>query len=224
MHAQQEFGTKDVFSHVIGDMAKAISERRGEGKQEQFVRAGVAAAMIVDLEPQTIIEVMLSGHCVMFHEVMTDSIRDTLRGELDAHRHGTRSNIVAMNKAFHINLDRLDRSQNRQAIGRGGAPEIPETPEEMPRDNTSAHAPSQVAPPDAESPTPQDTQPDAAKAQIPPAVQSPDVAPPNAAIEVHNPGLATPRTVGQMGDNAPVQAASDQIATQRPSGSVSSPT
>jgi hypothetical protein len=105
------FGTKELFSHVIGDMAKAISERNGESKQQQFVRSQAAVHTILSFLPRDAIEAMLAGHCVMFHEVITDSIRETLRGEVDNMRQSTRGNLVALNKAFNGNLDRLRRFQ-----------------------------------------------------------------------------------------------------------------
>jgi hypothetical protein len=67
--------------------------------------------------PRDAIEALLAGHCVMFHEVMVDSVHDTLRGELDTMRRGTRSNLVALNKAFNGNLDRLERYQLRPSEG-----------------------------------------------------------------------------------------------------------
>jgi hypothetical protein len=171
MHAQAEFGVKDVFTHAIGDMAKAICERPGEGKQAQFVRARVAAAMIVDFLPRDAVQVMLAGHCVMFHEVMTDSILDTLRGQLDTMRTGTRSNIVALNRAFHMNLDRLDRYQTRQAAG--------EAAEQAPRTESTAEASppeAPVLPPEAAAPTYQDP-PMAAAQEVPVASATPSTGP-----------------------------------------------
>ena len=103
MQAEQEFGVREVFSHVIGDMAKAISERSGEGKLEQFIRARVAAAMIVDLEPRDVMQVMLAGHCVMFHEVMTDSVHETLRGELPGPVR--RATLTRFDQVFGLGLE-----------------------------------------------------------------------------------------------------------------------
>lgn len=115
MHAHQEFAAKDILDHIIDDMANAISQRPDEGPGHQDVRARVATAMMEDLRPSDVAQVMLAGHCVMFHAVLTDSFRDTLRGEMDTMRRGTCSNLVAMNNSFHMNLDRLDRYQTRDA-------------------------------------------------------------------------------------------------------------
>jgi hypothetical protein len=65
-----EFSVKDVVTHVIDDIAKAISEHQGEGKQNQSVRAGVATTMIQDFHPSDVVQVMLAGQCVMFHAVI----------------------------------------------------------------------------------------------------------------------------------------------------------
>jgi len=121
VQARQDFSVQNVCFHIISDMAKAVSERAGEGQQTQYTRAGVAAAMIADLNPQDTLQAMLAGHCVMFHELLNDSVQDTLRGEKDARRRGTRGNIVAMNHAFHANLNCLERRQNRPAEAREDA-------------------------------------------------------------------------------------------------------
>lgn len=123
MNETSEFGFKELFSHVVGDMAKAVSERPGKSKQQQFVRSQVAVHMIMSLLPRDVIEAMLAGHCVMYHELMNDSVLTTLRGEPDATRRATRGNIVALNKVFHGNLDRLERYRLRPDEGRRDAAE-----------------------------------------------------------------------------------------------------
>jgi hypothetical protein len=117
MQAQPEFGFKQLLTHVIGDMARALSERSGEDKQHQATRTQSAVHTIMGFRPRDAIEAMLAGHCVMFHELMTDSTRGTLRGEMDNVRRATRSNIVAMDRSFNASLDRLERCQNRVSDG-----------------------------------------------------------------------------------------------------------
>jgi hypothetical protein len=65
--------------------------------------------------PRDAIEAMLAGHCLMFHELIVDSVRLTLNGEPAPARRATRGNIVAMDKAFGNNLARLERYRTRQA-------------------------------------------------------------------------------------------------------------
>jgi hypothetical protein len=122
MRTQPEFGFKEHFSHIVGDMAKAVSERAGETKQQQLIRTQAAVLTIMSMLPRDAIEVMLAGHCLMFHELLTDSIHNTLRGEVDTTRRATRSGIVAMSRAFGSNLQRLERYQGRPAEGRRDAP------------------------------------------------------------------------------------------------------
>ena len=117
MDTQPAFGFKELLTCLIADMAKAISERNGETRQRQFTRSQAATAMILGFRPRDAIEAMLAGHCVMFHEVIVDSVRDTLRGELDTVRRGTRSNLVALNKSFAGNLGLLERYQLRPSEG-----------------------------------------------------------------------------------------------------------
>jgi len=65
--------------------------------------------------PRDLIETVLAGRCVMFHELVVDSIHHTLRGELDTTRRATRATIVAMDKAFGNNLARFERYRTRSA-------------------------------------------------------------------------------------------------------------
>ncbi len=123
MDTQSTLSFQELFNQVVGDMAKAVSERNGETKSGQFIRFQAAAQMIMGFLPRDAIEAMLAGHCVMFHEMMTDSIRDTLRGEADTTRRGTRAGIIAMDKAFGANLTRLERYKLRISQGQRDAPE-----------------------------------------------------------------------------------------------------
>lgn len=122
MDTQPAFGFKELLTHIVGDMAKAMCERNGETKQQEFSRSQAAAHTIMGFLPRDAIEAMLAGHCVMFHEMMVDSVRDTLRGEMDTMRRATRSSIVAMDKRFGNNLARLERFQKRPSEGRRDAP------------------------------------------------------------------------------------------------------
>jgi len=81
--------------------------------------------MIMGFLPRDVIEVMLAGHCVMLHEVMTANVHDTLRGETGRVRRGPGSNLIGLNKAFNDNLDRLERYRLRPAEGRRDTPEVP---------------------------------------------------------------------------------------------------
>jgi hypothetical protein len=112
---QPPFGPNDVLTHIITDMAQAVSWRRDEPESRRLVRAQAAARTIVAFQPRDAIEAMLAGHCVMFHELIVDSVQTTLRGELDSTRRATRSGIVAMDKAFGANLLRLEQYRTRQA-------------------------------------------------------------------------------------------------------------
>jgi hypothetical protein len=143
MDTQAEFGFKQLFSHVVGDMAKAVCERNGESEQQQFVRSQAAVHTIMSLLPRDVIEAMLAGHCVMFHAVMTDSIRETLRGEIDTMRRGTRSNIVALNKVFCDNLDRLERHQSRPEEGRRDMP-VTQPAQAQPETGIAAKTPASL--------------------------------------------------------------------------------
>jgi hypothetical protein len=120
-------------------MANAICERFGETKQQQAVRAMSAAHAIMGFMPRDVAEVTIAGHCVMFHELMTDSVRLTLRGETGPMRRATRSSIVAMDNAFGKNLERLEHYQTRNAEGSRDAAEVPRAEREL-VDRLARHA------------------------------------------------------------------------------------
>ena len=122
------FGFKDLLTHIVGDVAQAVCERNGETKARQAGRSQAAVFTIMGFLPRDAIEAMLAGHCVMFHELMVDSVHDTLRGELDTTRRATRGGIVAMDRAFANNLSRLERYQLRPAEGRRDGAEAAPTP------------------------------------------------------------------------------------------------
>src|SRR3954447_9783972 len=106
-----EIGLKELLTHVIGDIAKALSERNGESRDQQIGRLQAATYAIMAFSPNDPIQLILAGHCVMFHALIVDSVRATLSGQPEATRRATRSGIVAMNRAFANNLARLERRQ-----------------------------------------------------------------------------------------------------------------
>jgi hypothetical protein len=144
MDSEPPFGFKELFTHVVGNIAKAMCERNGETKQQQHTRSRAAAHLIMSLLPRDAVEAMLAGHCVMFHELMLDSLRETLRGEMDTMRQSTRNSIVAMNKCFMGNLDRLARYQNRPADGSRDQPDAKR--ERVPNGSPAAPSPSPAIP------------------------------------------------------------------------------
>jgi hypothetical protein len=124
MTTTPEFGFNELFTCVVGEIAKAICERSGETAQQQFARSQAAVHMIMGFLPRDVVEALLAGHCVMLHETMLAGVHDTLVGEAVAMRRSTRGAIVAMNKEFNSNLGHLERYQARPSQGRRDAPEL----------------------------------------------------------------------------------------------------
>jgi hypothetical protein len=133
-----------LLDHVIGDMAQAVSQRRDEPQSKRLARVQAAAQTIAAFQPRDAVEAMLAGHCVMFHELIVDSIQITLRGELDASRRATRSGIVAMDKAFGANLLRLEQYRTRQADSTAEAAE-PAVPRAIVPRATVSRAETEIA-------------------------------------------------------------------------------
>jgi hypothetical protein len=121
METRPPFAFKELFTFLIGDMAKAVCGRSGEPQQQKATRAEAASHMILGFLPRDVIEGMLAGHCMMFHELMVDTVRHTLLGEMDTTRRATRSGIVEMDKCFARNLTRLEGYQRRPAEGQRDA-------------------------------------------------------------------------------------------------------
>jgi hypothetical protein len=136
MDTASTFGFQDLFTVAITDMAKAGSERNGESEAQQFARYQAAIHMIMGFSPRDVSEVLLAGHCVMLHEVMTAEVHDSLRGEAT----GNRRSVIALNKAFNDNLNRLERYRQRPAEGRRDAPAASPIAEAAPAEPTARPA------------------------------------------------------------------------------------
>jgi hypothetical protein len=109
MTAQPTFSLIDNLTQVVGGIARAVCRRPGEAQPQQMVRSQTAAHTVMEFQPRDSIEAMIAGHCVMFHEMIVDSVHTTLGGELVENQRATRGTIVAMDKAFGNNLTRLER-------------------------------------------------------------------------------------------------------------------
>jgi hypothetical protein len=116
MDTQPTFGRNELLTHVVGGIAKAVSDRAGESRQQQLTRSQAAVHTIMEFRPGNAIEAILAGHCLMFHEMIIDSVHTTLRGEDAPARRATRANIVAMDTAFGNNLTRLEHYRHAEAV------------------------------------------------------------------------------------------------------------
>ena len=143
MQPQRQFSVPELFSHVVSDAALSVSRRAGEATEQESLRAQAAVHAIMGFQPTDMVEAMLAGQCVMFHELMFDTIRTMFRGELAPNSRATRNSIVAMDRAFGNNLARLERCQRRAPKDRDEVAR-----EDGPR-QTSAPAPVEAAPPEA---------------------------------------------------------------------------
>ena len=117
MDPHQPLSFTQLFTHLITEIARAAAVRPHQTEARLRFRTQIIAQMILGLAPRDVLEVMLAGQTVMLHGVLTDSIRDMLEGEMDTLRRGTRANIVALNRAFMTNLDRLESCQRRPSQG-----------------------------------------------------------------------------------------------------------
>jgi hypothetical protein len=107
MDTQPASGTEDVIAAIAGKAAQAVSQRAGESRQTQVVRAHAAMEAIMAFQPCDAVEAILASQCLMFHELIVADVHRSFCGEDPATQRATRSGIVAMDKAFGANLIRL---------------------------------------------------------------------------------------------------------------------
>jgi hypothetical protein len=117
-----DFGFKELFTHVVGDMARALGERHGETARQKPIREHVASLLIMAMMPRDGTEAILAGHVAMFHGMITDAVHDSLLRAENGSVHTTRREAVALNKAFILNYDRLTEARKRLAEGRRDEP------------------------------------------------------------------------------------------------------
>ena len=153
MDTAPAFGFSELFNFVIGNIARALSERDGESAEQQLLRTQATVHTILSLLPRDVVEAYLAGHCVMMHEMMLAGVRETLQAAADPVRRGPRGNVAALNKAFNDNLDLLQRHQARPAAGqREAAARAPEaafataTPQDAPAEPAVTPAGPAAAP------------------------------------------------------------------------------
>lgn len=146
MDHQPEFGFQQLFSHVVGDMAKAVSIRNGESQQQKLDRTQAAVYMVMGFLPRDAIEAMFAGHCVMFHELLVDTFRLALMGEMESLRRATRTSLVSMDKAFRENLTSLERYRMRPSDGRRDAAAATDIPLVDPVKRTAELSPKPAEP------------------------------------------------------------------------------
>ncbi|HEX3996847.1 MAG TPA: hypothetical protein VHX39_37235 [Acetobacteraceae bacterium] len=117
MDTTPAFSFATCCSAIAGDMAKALAERHGEPPEQKFARLQAAVHMIMGFLPRDVIEAMLASHCVMFHELMLDGVRDRFRARERKEIRAETQGVLALNKAFCGNLGHLKQYQTRSAEG-----------------------------------------------------------------------------------------------------------
>ena len=149
MNAQPTLTLAGLLATIIDGIANAVCERPGESLQQRATRIRAASETIRAFQPGDAIQAMLAGHCLMFHELIVDSVLHTLRGEPDTARRATRSNIVAMDKAFGNNLTRLERAKTRDAEASPDVQPLPfaetEIADRVARHQSRPNVPAQTA-------------------------------------------------------------------------------
>jgi hypothetical protein len=152
METQAVLGFREHLTHVVNDMADAISRRPGESTGQRSLRKRAAVKSISAFSPRDVPEATFAGRCLMFHELMVDSVRHTLSGEEEATRRSSRATIVAMDRAFGNNLAPLERYKSRVPAAHGAAQPVP--PAAPPEAAAEAPPEETVVPTDDPRPAP----------------------------------------------------------------------
>ena len=108
MDPQPDFGFEHLFALLADDVAKAVGGRADRSPPLKPGRPQAAAPMTMGFRPRDAIEAMFAGHAVMFHELLVDTLRLALIGEVDTMRGASRTSIIAIDKAFRLSLDNLE--------------------------------------------------------------------------------------------------------------------
>jgi hypothetical protein len=106
MDIQPALSSNEPLMSRDGDIAKAISER-----SDAHLTGSQVAVDVLVFTPRDVIEASLAGHCVMFHELITDRTGETPRSKDDTMPRGARCELVALKKSFIGSSDRLERYQ-----------------------------------------------------------------------------------------------------------------
>ena len=110
--AAESLAVEDVIAHIVADAANAVSCRPDESPQMQIDRVQAATVAIMTFQPRDVVEAMIASRCVMFHEVLVDSLSRLFRGD----RTVSRSNILATNKAIGSDLLQLERYRSAHTM------------------------------------------------------------------------------------------------------------
>ena len=156
MHTPTETSGPDAISAIIAGTT-ALSRRPGHNSEQQQARADATSAAIRQFEPQNVIEAMLAGLSVMFDRLLNDAVdRMLATASPESDQGKVPAGLVALNNAFHPNLDRFERSRKRaDAIAKAPArttvtrsvpptPPVKMTPPETPA--TLPGLPARLAP------------------------------------------------------------------------------
>jgi hypothetical protein len=123
------FHLSDLISPGLDGIVHAISDRPGLSEARRRDRANETLTLILSFLPRDVVEMTLSGHTVLFNELIADSARDVLRGMTDEMKLKSLSGLVNMARVVQGSVDRLEK--------RGNAPartEIEASDEEQPED------------------------------------------------------------------------------------------
>src|SRR4051794_538710 len=115
MDTQPALGPTALLTYAVAEIAQSLGNRPGESQQRASDRREAAAGQILAFQPRDVVEAMIAGHCVMFHEMIVETVQRRLRGDAPAIRRAQESGVVAMDRAFGGNLARLEGSRPRLA-------------------------------------------------------------------------------------------------------------
>jgi hypothetical protein len=169
-----------AMTEISRDLIAAVAEHPGDSPARRLERQQAVADTMMSLEPQTPIETILAGHCLVFDHLILESAHHLLNCEEEKIRLRIRPQICASARMFLAELEKFEQRNTRSMV-RLAAEQRIETRLVQPAQRAAAQASTQPAEPARAAPPDQSgkaTQPPAAANQPPPErqeISSPEV-------------------------------------------------
>src|ERR1051326_9088116 len=107
---------QDAIAGIIAGSAAALAGPSGDNSEQRQARIDAAATTMRQFEPRTVIEAMLACHSVIFHCLLNDAVdRVVAAADPATPNDAVPAKLIALNNAFHRNLDRFERCRKRRA-------------------------------------------------------------------------------------------------------------
>ena len=98
------FTLQDAVDEICNGVIEAVAERPGEPEAVRLIRRQTVGHTVRSFQPRDPLEAMLAGHCVIFDQLVRDTMRDSIRGQTAATAFRTRNQIHGSGRMFLAHL------------------------------------------------------------------------------------------------------------------------